>query len=76
MENINYGVQPLDELIQSLGLTNEDLVNNSVRQLTFKQLQKGRKGRRISANIKSKIAQSLNACVKERVFSEKELFNY
>ena len=76
IENKNCGIQPLDAVMVSLGLTNDHLVKKSTSQLTHKQVQKGRIGKRITPNMKYKILQSINACEQERVFSLNELFNY
>ena len=47
-----YGLQPLNELLERLNLQNDDLVQRSTQQLTYKQIQKARKGRRVTLNIK------------------------
>ncbi len=54
MDN-NNTVQPLDALMTQLGLTNAQLVHASTEQLSFKMVQKARKGRRLSRNIQTKI---------------------
>lgn len=57
----DLGPQPLDALLGELGLDNHQLVALSTEQLTHKQVQKARKGRRLSANIQGKILRALNA---------------
>ncbi len=47
---MEMGTQPLDALMEQLGLKNSDLVEHSTEQLTFKMIAKGRKGRRLSLN--------------------------
>ncbi len=72
------GVQPLDAVMERLGLTNRDLVSSSTEQLTHKQVQKSRKGRRVTANIQGKIARALNAAAPagEGPFGVADLFTY
>ncbi|NLE65532.1 MAG: hypothetical protein GX606_06425 [Elusimicrobia bacterium] len=55
----------LDRTLTALGLTNDDLVRASREQLTFKQVQKARKGKPITPNIQGKILRALKACVPE-----------
>ena len=50
---------PFDALMTQLGLTNADLVKASTDQLTFKMVQKGRKGRRLTINGQEKILRAL-----------------
>ena len=59
--NLENGPQPLNEVMERLGLTNADLVAASTRQLSFKMLQKGRKGRRLTAHAQKKILTALQA---------------
>jgi len=70
------GVQPLDKVLESCSLKNDDLVQTSREQLTHKQVQKARKGRRVTPNIKGKIVRALNTVVEKKKYSEKDLFNY
>ena len=51
MQN-EFGPQPLDEVMKGCSLKNDDLVQASREQLTHKQVQKARQGRRITPNIK------------------------
>jgi len=71
-----HGLQPLNELLDKLNLQNDDLARHSTQQLTHKQIQKARKGRRVTENIKRKIVVALNACAKDEKFNIKDLFNY
>ncbi|MBF0388168.1 MAG: hypothetical protein HQL20_10015 [Candidatus Omnitrophica bacterium] len=73
---IEQGVQPLDALLAELSLTNADLVAVSTRQLSFKAVQKGRKGRFLTPNMKNKILTALRDLRPGRNFSLKDLFNY
>jgi hypothetical protein len=43
-------------------LSNADLVKASTEQLTFKQVQKARSGRPVTANIRQKILRAIDAC--------------
>ena len=56
----DLGPQPLDAILDEIGLSNHQLVALSTEQLTHKQVQKARKGRRISVNIQRKILKALN----------------
>lgn len=73
---LEMGKQPLDALMERLSLKNSDLVEHSTEQLTFKMIAKGRKGRRLSLNIRMKILKALNQCQTQHVFSLRDLFNY
>lgn len=57
----DLGLQPLDALLDEIGLNNHQLVALSTEQLTHKQVQKARKGKRVSVNIQRKILRALNA---------------
>ncbi|MBU0677495.1 MAG: hypothetical protein KJ626_05205 [Verrucomicrobia bacterium] len=73
---MNLGTQPLDQVLTELKLGNHDLVNASTEHLTHKMVNKGRKGRRLTRNIQTKIMNALNAAAGDRTFSIEELFNY
>ncbi|HDZ77450.1 MAG TPA: hypothetical protein ENH41_05150 [Candidatus Omnitrophica bacterium] len=75
-ETTPFIIQPLNDVMKSLSLKNNDLVCASREQLTYKQLQKARKGRRITPNIKGKIVRALNAALEKGKYTEKDLFNY
>lgn len=70
------GTQPLDTLMEKLGLKNHDLVGKSSEQLSHKVVAKGRKGRRLTLNAQMKILNALNACQTEKKFGLNDLFNY
>tara|TARA_R110000850_G_scaffold271383_1_gene405623 strand:- start:1075 stop:1332 length:258 start_codon:yes stop_codon:yes gene_type:complete len=76
----NYGPQPLGDILGEVGLDNHDLVNASTEQLTHKQVQKARKGRRVTKNIQKKVFTALVAALAEksieREVRQKDLFNY
>lgn len=75
MENENIS-QPLDALMTQLGVTNADLVNASTEQLSFKMVQKGRKGRRLSTNIQDKILTALLKVKPDLKSRRRDLFRY
>ena len=75
MENEN-SPQPLDTLMTQLGVTNADLVNASTEQLSFKMVQKGRKGRRLSPNIQDKILTALLKVKPDLKTRRRDLFRY
>lgn len=63
-----------DGILKARGLGNADLVKASTEQLTFKQVQKARTGRRVTAHIQDKIVRALNACGSDR-YQAGEVFN-
>ena len=64
----------LDQLMTELGISNADLVSASTRQLTFKNVQKARKGKDVTLNIQTKILEAMNTLKPERLFTLEELF--
>ena len=74
-KKIELGVQPLDQVIEEKGLKNHDIVAASTEGLTHKQVQKGRKGRRLTRNIQDKIVVALSAAVSHE-YVQSDLFNY
>lgn len=74
-QSIEYGVQPLDAIMEEQGLRNHDLVAASTEGLTHKQVNKGRKGRRLTRNVQDKIVVSL-CSVTGNEYSSSDLFTY
>ena len=72
----NYGPQPIDALMSERGLSNADIVRASTEQLTFKMVQKARKGRRLTPNIQNKILEAVRTVCPDQNFALKDLFNY
>jgi hypothetical protein len=74
------GVQPIDAVMTEHGLKNHDVMQMNRGGLTHKQVNKARKGRRLTPKIKVRVTTALNAVLKqrgvERQFVPKELFNY
>jgi hypothetical protein len=73
---LEHGIQPLDTVMDGLGLKNADLVAASTEFLTHKQVNKARKGRRLTINVQMKILNALNKKSGEKKFRREELFNY
>ena len=74
-KELELGVQPLDKIMEERGLKNHDVVASSKDGLTHKQVQKGRKGRRLTRNIQDKIVAAISAATKE-TYKVNQLFNY
>jgi hypothetical protein len=72
---LEYGPQPLDEILRAREIKNHDLVAASGDGLTHKQVQKGRKGRFLTPRIRQKIADALSTAAGEPI-RPKQLFNY
>ena len=79
-DELNLGVQPFDTVMQELGVSNHELVEKCGEGLTHKAMTRARKGRRLTAKMKLRITQTLNALLKkrgvEREFRKRDLFNY
>jgi len=83
---LDHGTQPLDALMERWKLTNHQLVEASPEQLNHKQVQKARKGRKLTLPMMQKVARSLNIAVwtglkkeEKEVYFEylhKHVFNY
>lgn len=86
MEETDLGSQPLDQLMNDWGLSNHELVEISTEQLTHKQVQRARKGRRLTLKMMMKVTRAFNVAIwhglskeeKEAYFEYgwKHLFNY
>ena len=74
-QTLNFGIQPLDQVMEELGLKNHDLVAASSDGLTHKQVQKGRKGRRLTRNMQDKITRALSSCT-GKTYARDRLFSY
>jgi hypothetical protein len=74
-KTMELGPQPLDQIMQELELKNHDLVAASAEGLTHKQVNKGRKGRRLSRNVQDKIVAALSKSAGKE-FSAGDLFTY
>ena len=73
---LEHGIQPLDAVLNQLGLKNAALVDASTEFLTHKQVNKARRGRRLTRNVQMKIQNALNKLSGEKKFRLEDLFNY
>ena len=60
--------------MNKLNISNADLVKASTEQLSFKMVQKGRRGRRLTPNMQSKILTALLAVKPDLNLSRRDLF--
>jgi len=74
-KELELGTQPLDKIMEERGLKNHDLVAASKDGLTHKQVQKGRKGRRLTRNVQDKIVSAISSSTGE-AYKLDQLFNY
>ena len=74
-KDLELGIQPLDAIMEERGLKNHDLVAASKDGLTHKQVQKGRKGRRLTRHIQDKIVVALTVFTGVN-YKLDQLFNY
>lgn len=86
MEERDLGTQPLDAMMDAWGMSNSQMVDNSTEQLTHKQIQRARNGRRLTLKMMQKVNRAFNVTIwfqlndeqKEAYFEymHKHLFNY
>lgn len=82
----DLGNQPVDVMMTAWGLGNHDLVEVSTEQLTHKQVQRARKGRRLTLKMMQKVTRAFNVAIWHRLndgqkeayheYMHRELFNY
>jgi hypothetical protein len=72
---LEYGPQPIAELMQSLKLKPHDLVAASTDQLTHKMVARAMKGRRLTNNTKGIVQRALNKATGNS-YKLVQLFNY
>lgn len=77
LENTEHdlGVQPLASLMNEYGLKANDLVRNSVEQLTHKMVARAVKGRRLTLKIQYKVVNAFNKATGKEYRLE-DLFSY
>ena len=68
----DLGSQPLDRMMKEWGLENHDLVAVSTEQLTHKQVQKARKGRRLTLKMMQKVTRAFNVAIWYRLSDEQK----
>jgi len=74
---MNVGVQPLDAIMETKAIRNHDLVAVAPAGfINHKQVQKARKGRRLTIHMQEKIQEALNLFCAPEAFEFKELFTY
>jgi len=73
--DMDAGIQPLDALMNGQQLKNHDLVEASSGNLTHKQVQKARHGRKITGRLQKKILSAWNS-LQEENFVLEQLFTY
>ena len=74
---MNVGVQPLDAIMTEKEIRNHDLVAAvPPGTITHKQVQKARKGRRLTTNMQEKIVEAVNAFLAPESLEFKDIFNY
>jgi len=86
MSDLDLGTQPLNGMMEAFGLTNTHVAESSPEQLTHKQVQRARKGRRLTLKMMQKVTETLNVAIWARLTEEeretyfeyfhKHLFNY
>lgn len=86
-EELEHGLQRVDAIMQAWGFTNHDLVLAAApEQLTHKQVQRARSGRRLTLSMMQKVTRILNAAIVERLeddemerfvpYMHRDLFSY
>ena len=71
------GLQPLDDVLNSRGWDNHDVVRQIPVGHTHKMVQKGRAGRRLTRKTQFRILEAVRKLAgDERAFSLEDLFNY
>jgi len=74
---MNIGVQPLDGVMVERGISNHDLVAAMPPGfITHKQVQKARKGRRLTPHMQDKIVKALNTFSAPDEYEFEQVFNY
>ncbi|MGY8639990.1 MAG: hypothetical protein ACKVJU_02720 [Verrucomicrobiales bacterium] len=71
----DLGIQPVDGILSEAGIDNHAVVAASSEQLTHKQVQRARKGRRLTPKMKGKIARAVIAATGKEL-AESDLFTY
>lgn len=83
---LNFGDQPLIDLLDKWGITSHTMIKASTEQLNYKQVQRALKGRKLTLKMMQKVARAFNVAIwnelnkeeKEAYFEykHKHLFNY
>lgn len=85
-EERDFGPQPLIAVMERWGLQSHDLVEASEEQLTYKQVQRARTGRKLTLKMMMKVARTLNLAIWKRLdaasrekfveYLHKDIFSY
>ena len=74
---MNVGIQPLDAIMTEKAIKNNDLVSIAPPGfINHKQIQKGRKGRRLTMHMQQKIMDALNIYSAPESYEWEQLFTY
>jgi len=74
---MNVGVQPLDAIMTEKGIKNHDLVAIAPPGfINHKQVQKARKGRRLTMHMQQKMLDTLNIYSAPESYEWEQLFTY
>ena len=77
MSDMDVGVQPLDAIMTEREIKNHDLVAAMPPGfINHKQVQKARKGRRLTIYMQEKILEALNAFTSPELYEFKDLYTY
>jgi hypothetical protein len=71
----DLGPQPIAGLMKEHGLKPNDLVSNSIEQLTHKMVSRAAKGRRLTPHVQRKVLNAIKKATNKQ-FELKDLFNY
>lgn len=72
---LNFGTQPIAEIMQKASLKPHDLLEASTEQITHKMVTRACKGRKLSPRVKLKIQNAVNNAT-EKQYKLSDLFNY
>ena len=74
-ESREFGIQPIDAIMQENSLDNHAVVAASTEQVTHKMVAKARSGRFLSIGVRQKILRALNKALNAE-YTLKQLFTY
>ncbi|MCK5287538.1 MAG: hypothetical protein KAI91_01605 [Candidatus Omnitrophica bacterium] len=72
---LNFGEQPIRQIMLKHNLKPHDLVEVSTEQITHRMVSRAGKGRRLTPHIQIKVLNALNKAVNQN-YLLKDLFNY
>ena len=72
---LNFGEQPIRQIMLKHNLKPHDLVEVSTEQITHRMVSRAGKGRRLTLHIQIKVLNALNKAVNQN-YLLKDLFNY